>query len=83
MQFIGLLWGILSVIGMIVGFIPCLGAYNWINIPFAAVGLIISIIGVANAGPGESRGSGTAGIVMCAAAVFFGIIRLAIGGGLF
>lgn len=82
MQIIGLLWGILSVVGMIVGFIPCLGAYNWINIPFAAVGLIFSIIGVANAQTGESRSSGTAGIIMCGAAVIFGAIRLSIGGGL-
>ncbi|HMS32842.1 MAG TPA: hypothetical protein PKC91_02040 [Ignavibacteria bacterium] len=83
MQFISLLWGILAVVGMLIGFIPCLGAYNWINIPFSAVGLIISIISVVNANPGESKNSGTAGIVMCAAALVFGVIRLSMGGGIF
>lgn len=83
MQFISLLWGILAVVGMLIGFIPCFGAYNWINIPFAAVGLIISIISVVNSNPGESKNSGTAGIVMCAAALIFGGIRLSMGGGIF
>jgi len=83
MQFISLIWGILAVVGMLIGFIPCLGAYNWINIPFAAIGLIISIISVVNANPGESKNSGTSGIVMCAAALIFGVIRLSLGGGIF
>ncbi|MBL8007508.1 MAG: hypothetical protein JNJ56_08255 [Ignavibacteria bacterium] len=83
MQFISLIWGILAVIGMLVGFIPCLGAYNWINIPFSAVGLIISIIAAATADPSSSKGSSIAGIVMCGFAVVFGLIRLSIGGGIF
>ncbi len=83
MQFISLIWGIISIAGMLVGFIPCLGAYNWINIPFAAVGLIISIISIVNAKPGESKGSGTAGLIMCLGALIFGAIRLAMGGGIF
>ncbi|HMS65174.1 MAG TPA: hypothetical protein PKD83_07970 [Ignavibacteria bacterium] len=82
MQIISLIWGILAVIGMLIGFIPCLGAYNWINIPFAAVGLIISIIAAINADPLDSKSSATAGIVMCGFAVVFGIIRLMLGGGL-
>ena len=83
MKIISLFWGILSLIGMIVGFIPCLGAYNWINIPFASIGLIFSIIAIVNSRPDESKGSATAGLIMCAAAMIFGLIRLSLGGGIF
>jgi len=82
MKIISLFWGILSVIGMLIGFIPCLGAYNWINIPFASVGLIISIIAAINSDPNESKSSAIAGILMCGFAVIFGIIRLTLGGGI-
>lgn len=83
MQILSLIWGILSIIGMLVGFIPCLGAYNWINIPFAVIGFIFSIISLVNADPGESKSSGTAGLIMCSAAMVFGLIRLTLGGGIF
>ncbi|HMQ68177.1 MAG TPA: hypothetical protein PKA90_04055 [Ignavibacteria bacterium] len=82
MQIISLIWGILAILGMLIGFIPCLGAYNWLNIPFAAIGLIISIIAVVNEKPGESKSSGTAGIIMCASAIIFGVFRLMLGGGI-
>jgi hypothetical protein len=83
MKFLSLIWGILALIGMIIGFIPCFGAYNWINIPFAAVGLILSIIAIVNSRPDESKGSATAGLILCAAAMIFGLIRLSLGGGIF
>jgi hypothetical protein len=83
MKFLSLIWGILALIGMIIGFIPCFGAYNWINIPFAAVGLILSIIAIVNSRPDESKGSATAGLILCAAAMIFGLIRLLLGGGVF
>ena len=44
MQALSLAWGILAVSGMLVGFIPCFGWLNWINIPFAFVGLIFSVV---------------------------------------
>lgn len=83
MKIISLIWGILAVLGMILGFIPCLGAYNWINIPFAAVGLIISIIAAVNSDKDSSNSSAVSGIVMCSIAIIFGFIRLVIGGGIF
>jgi hypothetical protein len=78
---LSLVWGILALLGMIVGFIPCLGALNWINIPFALVGLIISIVALSSA-PEADRGKAIAGIVGCAIAVLFGLVRLAMGGGI-
>jgi len=81
MQVISLVWGILAVLGLGIAFFPCLGALNWLNIPFAVVGLIISIIAAANAQRGQN-GAAIAGIVLNAAAVLFGVVRLALGGGI-
>lgn len=82
MQTAGLIFGILSIIGMLVGFIPCLGALNWLNIPFAVIGLIISAIGYSTSSKDEPNGKAIAGIVLCGFAALFGIIRLIAGGGL-
>ena len=73
-----LVLGILSIVGMVIGFIPCLGALNWINIPFAIVGLVISIVAAVQ---GDTKG--IAGIVLCGIAIVFGGIRLILGGGIF
>ncbi len=81
MQVLSLIWGIVAVLGMIVGFIPCLGALNWINVPFAGIGIIISGIALGTAG-NRPKGTSIAGLVCCVTAVFFGIFRLALGGGI-
>ncbi|NLL90675.1 MAG: hypothetical protein GX226_06235 [Dehalococcoidales bacterium] len=48
------------------------------NIPVAVFGLIFSIIGV---NKGKHKGIGTAGIVINAILIVYGIIRLIIGDG--
>jgi hypothetical protein len=80
MQIVSLIWGILALVGFMVGFIPCLGALNWLNIPFAVIGLIISIIAFASAGPGR-RGFSVVGIILCLVAILIGANRLMWGGG--
>lgn len=80
MQTLSLVLGILAIIGMIIGFFPCLGALNWINIPLAGIGLVISVIALVTGKPGN-RGGSIAGIVCCGIAVIFGLIRLVAGGG--
>jgi hypothetical protein len=80
MQMLSLVWGILAIIGMFVAFFPCLGSLNWLNIPFAAVGVVIGIIAV-NQNRG-ARGAGMAGLIMCAVAVVLGGVRLLLGGGI-
>jgi hypothetical protein len=82
MQVLALVWGILALIGMIVAFFPCLGSLNWLNIPFAAVGLIIGIIALASARTNDS-GAAKVGVVCCAIAVLIGTLRLALGAGIF
>ncbi len=80
MATLSLIWGILALIGMIIAFFPCLGSLNWLNIPFASVGLIISVI--ANSSTDQSsKGKAVAGIVLCAVAAGLGLIRLVAGGG--
>ena len=80
MQTISLIWGILAVIGMLVGFIPCVGAFNWLNIPFAGVGVIISAIALGTS-KDPSKNKSIAGLICCIVAILFGFIRLVIGGG--
>lgn len=81
MQVLSLIWGILAILGMIIGFFPCLGALNWLNIPFSGIGIIISGIALGSAGEGP-KGNSIAGLICCVIALFFGIIRLALGGGI-
>lgn len=82
MQTLSLVWGILAIVGMIVGFFPCLGSLNWINIPFSGIGLVVSIIGIATTKE-EKKGGFVAGIVCCLIALILGTIRLIVGGGIF
>jgi hypothetical protein len=80
MQVLGFIMGILSILGMLVGLLPLLGWSNWLVIPFAGIGLVISIVGVAVS---KQKGIGVAGIVLCAIALLISIPRLIIGGGIF
>ena len=80
MQIIGLILGIFSFMGMFIFFIPLLGALNWLNIPFAVVGMAVSLIGVVTSKKGKS--AGIIGIILCAIAIMVGIIRLTLGGGI-
>ena len=82
MQLISLIWGILAVLGMLVAFFPCLGALNWLLIPFAGLGIIISGIAFGTTAY-KPKSSSVVGLVCCIVALFFGIIRLGLGGGVF
>ena len=80
MQVIAFIMGIFSILGMFIGLLPLIGWFNWLVIPFAGTGLIISIVSVAVARRG---GIGVAGIILCTIALFVSIPRLIIGGGFF
>lgn len=80
MQTLSLVWGILAILGMVVGLFPCLGALNWLNIPFSGIGIIISGIAFGTAGD-KPRSNSIAGLVCCIIALLFGFIRLVLGGG--
>ncbi len=80
MQVFGLIFGIVSIVGMFIFFLPLLGALNWLNIPLAIIGLIISLISIVNA---KNKGIGLAGVILCSIAIVVGIGRLKIGCGIF
>lgn len=71
MKTLGRIFGVLAICGMLLGMIPLLGWLNWFNIPLAIIGLLVSILG-------KSRG----GIIICVVAIFFGLLRLMLGGGI-
>ncbi len=82
MQILSLIWGILAIIGMFIGFLPFLGALNWLNVPFSGIGLAVSIIALITSKKGNKCGS-ICGIICCSIAIMLGTIRLIIGGGIF
>lgn len=79
MQTVSLVWGIIAIVGMIIGFVPCLGALNWFNIPFAIVGVILGIVGVS--GNDQNKSNAIIGLILSAIAIVIGFFRLVIGGG--
>ena len=81
MQVLSLVWGILSGVGFMIGLTPCLGALNWVNIPFALIGCVISGIALGTAQPNQPKGMSIAGLIICILVVVFGGIRLVLGGG--
>ena len=82
MQALSLAWGILALIGMVIGFIPCFGWMNWMNIPFAFGGLIFSLV-VHFATRTPERNNSLIAIVLCILAVLLGSKRLIAGLGFF
>lgn len=72
MKTIAVILGIMSTIGMFLAFIPLFGWLNWLNIPFAILGLIFSLLG-----------NSPEGKILCILAIVFGLLRLILGGGIF
>lgn len=71
MKLIGRVFAVITVILMLVAFIPLLGWLNWVVIPFAILGLLFSVIG-------KSKG----GTIICCIAIILGMLRLMLGGGI-
>ncbi|MDZ4802337.1 MAG: hypothetical protein SGI92_29610 [Bryobacteraceae bacterium] len=78
MQMLALVWGILAIFGFAIAFIPCLGSLNWINIPFALVGTVISLLARNTASP-NSSGVATTALILNLIAVVIGFLRLKAG----
>lgn len=70
LNLISLLIGVISLILVVVAFIPFLGAFNWLVVPFAVVGLALGAMSKSQAGRNLN-------IVV----VVIGVVRLMLGGG--
>ena len=73
--------GIVALSFMLVGFIPCLGWLNYINIVLSFIALIIGIVAIATAKSDADRSAGFLGVALVVIAIFLGTGRLIIGGG--
>lgn len=88
-----LIIGIIAFIGMFIGLVPCLGWFNWFNLPLAIVGIILGAIAYNNdrmlprqqyeTDPMVPRGQSLPiGLILSGIAFGFGLIRLILGGGI-
>ena len=81
MGLVSLLWGIVALLWMLLALIPLLGWGNWFVIPFAAIGALIAVFGIATTAR-EHRGRAKAGLVLNCVVMVVAAIRLSLGGGL-
>lgn len=82
MSFLALIWGLIAFLGFCIGMLPCLGWFNWLNIPFSLVGVVLGII--ANSGSRQpTPRAALAGLLLSTCAAGLGMIRLALGFGIF
>jgi hypothetical protein len=81
MQMVSLVWGVFAFIGMVIALLPILGGLNWFNLPFAGVGVILSLIALTTS---KSSNKGTAIVALVANGIAAAIagIRLLLGGGI-
>ena len=78
---LGLLFGLVAGVCLLVGLIPLLGWLNWFtSLPLAIVGLIFSQI---SARGKIGRNLGIAGTVLCLGVIGVALFRLILGGGIF
>jgi hypothetical protein len=71
---VSLVFGVLSLIGTLIGFIPLLSFLTLLTIPLAGIGFIISIITIVTAK--ENKKIFIIGSIYNLTSVFMGIIRL-------
>jgi hypothetical protein len=73
--------GIVAIALMLVGFIPCLGWLNYLNLTFSFITVILSIVALTSAKSESAKSSATIGLALVVLAICLGVGRLIIGGG--
>ena len=73
--------GIIALSFMLIGFIPCLGWLNYLNIFLSIVTIIIGIVAIVTAKSDTDRTSAILGVALVVMAICFGTGRLILGGG--
>lgn len=73
--------GIVALSLMLVGFIPCLGWLNYLNIFLSFITIVMGIVAIVGAKTDVERTSALLGLGFVVIAVFLGTGRLILGGG--
>ena len=73
--------GIVALSFMLVGFIPCLGWLNYLNIFLSFITLILGIVAAATAKSDADRSAALLGVAFVVMTIFLGTGRLILGGG--
>lgn len=73
--------GIVAVSFMLIGFIPCLGWLNYLNLTFSFITVILSIVALASAKSDSGRSAAVLGLALVVMAICLGVGRLILGGG--
>lgn len=73
--------GIIALSFMVVGFVPCLGWLNYLNIVLSVVTIVIGIVALATGKSDADRTAAILGVAFVAAAIVLGTGRLILGGG--
>lgn len=74
-------WGIFAFATTLLAFLPCLSPVNWFNLPFSAIGVILSAVAVARSG--SDRPVAAVALICSGLALGVSIIRLLIGASTF
>lgn len=72
MQTLSLVWGVLALVGMVVFSIPCLRLLNWVNVPFAALGLGVAMLTMVTS-KADRKGPALMGLACCGLAILVGV----------
>lgn len=71
MKIIAWIFAAITIVLLLIAFIPLLGWLNWLVVPFAVLGLVFALLA-------KSSGS----TVVCCVAIVLGMLRLMLGGGI-
>jgi len=74
----GLVIGVITFGIFLIALLPCLGAINYLNIPFAIVGVVLNGLVLTTVGYTEKN---VFGLVLCTIAIGVGLLRLIMGMG--
>lgn len=78
----GLIIGIIVIVALCLGYIPCFGWSFWFTLPLALVGTIISIAGMSSNDPVnlQNKNQAVIGLILNLVTLIFGFIRWVAGG---
>lgn len=73
--------GIIALSFMLIGFIPCLGWLNYLNLVLSFITIVIGVVAIVSAKSDADRTSALLGLAFVVLAIILGTGRLILGGG--